>query len=254
MPQHQPMPVAWTEQMEAVARGISQAEAHGSASDPTVADGLDVAAGYAVQDRTARRAERTGRRAAGFKIGLTTPEARRSLGADEPGSGRIFADRVLESPATVALQARRLAFEVEVGVLIGRAGRAVAWCPAIEIVASRWDGGPPNPGGWVADNASADSVCLGRWIDGPLPRTAAAWADSGRERLSGETSSAADNLAWLDRHLGERNIALADGSIVLTGSIIGPVPVPDTGMRLTAGVAGSDALRLEFAAPAGSRV
>jgi len=229
-------------------RELARAEREGGAIDASAAAGLDLAAGYAVQDRIAGLAAELGRDAVGFKIGLTTPEARRPLGAREPGSGRLFADRVHASPTRVALGGHAVSFEVEVAVRVGAHGSPVSWCPAIEVVRSRWRGGPPSLGGWVADNASAESVCLGTWIEGRVPRIATAWASWGGSRLTADTAAARRNLDWLERHLDERGLTLEPGSIVLTGSIIGPVPVPRSGIDLAAGLAGADALSLEFSA------
>ena len=60
---------------------------------------VDAGAAYAVQDRLV---ERIGAPLAGWKIGATDTALRHWLGLSEPFYGRVFLEKVLPSPATIA--------------------------------------------------------------------------------------------------------------------------------------------------------
>jgi 2-keto-4-pentenoate hydratase len=130
----------------------------------------DLRQGEAVQARLLERSKAAGRRAVGWKIGLTSPAAMSAFGASEPMVGRIFEDSLLPSGGQLD-PAITCTPKIEGELLIELGERPDADCeasillasirsvrPAMEVADSRIAGWPKGVAAAVADNA-----CCG-WI------------------------------------------------------------------------------------------
>lgn len=220
----------------------------GPDADPTDAARMTLTEGYTVQDALTQRRIQTGDDVVGFKIGLTTPTAQAIFAAAEPGSGRLFASAVQHSPAVVPVGSRPLLFEVEVAVVHDLDGTQTMFA-AIEVVSTRWHGGAPGLAAWAADNAMATGAIVGSRgapATSPLPAAPSAIATLGDQHWSATGPSVQTNVDWLTAHLAGRGVTLPDRAIVLTGSIIGPLPVPADGGRLIASVDEIGTVEVDF--------
>ena len=180
----------------------------------------------------------------GRKIGCTTPVMQRYLRIEHPCAGALYAGRVHRSPATVAHAAHwRPGVECEIAVRLGRplpaaeapfdradVAAAVESCmAAIEIVDDRYDDFRAlDAASLIAD----DFFSAGATIGSPV----AAWHDldlaalRGTMTINDEEVGAGvgadvmghpfEALAWLANHAAATGRPLADGDVVLTGSIV----------------------------------
>ena len=227
-----------------------RAAVDGADADPAAVASMSLIDGYAAQDHLTRLWVESGDPVVGYKIGLTTPPAQNLFAATEPGTGRLFASTVQQSPGRLTVSRRPLLFEIEVAVVLdpasGEIGRVEA---AVEIVASRWAGGAPGLGAWAADNAMAAAAVVG--TDGgtasrPLTAPPRATASLAGQTWSAEGESVQTSLNWLQEHVAQRGLDLPSGALILTGSIVGPCPVPAGGGLLTAEVDGIGSVKVEF--------
>jgi len=223
---------------------------------------LTLADGYAIQDAWAGRRRMHGERQVGYKIGLTTPAARAPWDAHEPGRGILFDSSLLTSPAHVSGTGLPLAFEVELAIELGDTvtesddadsllQKVRASGPAFELVSSRWQGGAPNIGAWAADDGMASAVVTSLTDGNDIPNTLSATSEAsamGREdKVSGTRTrrDALDSVLWLARQrIHYPGVRLDAGTLVLTGSIIGPVPLEVGSTRVTAALAGFDPITM----------
>jgi len=194
---------------------------------------------------------------AGYKIGCTSLEAQKMLGAPEPFPGRVFAPVLLKSPAAVLAKAfHRLGIEPEFAFTLARdlpartlaytrtdvADAVAALHGAIEIVDSRWtDWIKAGAASIVADNGANGALILGpavtdwRKIDLPSSRARLRFGD----KLIAEGTGAAvlgnplDALVWLANHLSARGFGLKAGDAVTTGTVAS-INFADPGTPVTA--------------------
>lgn len=206
---------------------------------------LSLSEGYSVQGDLDALAKRTGRIAAGWKIGLTTPAAQAAFAASEPMLGVIYADTVQPSGSTIDL-GRLIAPRIEGEVLleVGTPPPADADAAALlaslasvraafEIADSRIDGWPGQVGQAVADNA-----CCAAVIAQPAGSPVAALDFTGaRSELRAAGTPVATGLTsdclggilsaygWLVGALARQQRSLSRGDLVLCGAIGGAVPL-----------------------------
>ncbi|MGW2823111.1 2-keto-4-pentenoate hydratase [Streptomyces sp. NPDC001443] len=228
----------------------------------------DVAAAYAVQRRHVERSLAGGRRAAGRKIGLTSPAVQRQLGVSQPDFGVLFADMAVPEGRPIA-PGRLLQPKVEAEVALVLAAdlphrdptvadllRVTAFAlPALEIVDSRiadWDITIVDT---VADNASCGLFVLGG-TPAPLDqldlRAARMTLTKNGETVS--TGSGADCLGspltaalWLAATLAGLGDPLRAGDVILTGAL-GPMAAAAAGDEFTARIEGLGTVAAAFAA------
>jgi 2-keto-4-pentenoate hydratase len=215
--------------------------------DPPAEDCVpnDVAAGYAVQNINIAHWLSEGRRRAGWKIGLTSPQAQSQLGTSEPDYGMLFSDMEIIDGATIAhpLHQPRAEAEIAFGIAArisdpevasDAVAAAVAWmAPAIEIVDSRFANWRVRIVDTIADNASSALFVIGgdrRPFDhGVLLAQVMEMQEDGRGIASGAaTASLGDPLnaaTWLARRLAQNGNALAPGDVVLSGAFAAPAPM-----------------------------
>lgn len=212
-------------------------------------------AAYAVQDEMARLLpEAPSLRAAGWKVGATSPGVQEAEGYDGPIPGRIFASTVFEDAASVPLaRCRNAKVETEVAFRFMAAphlnnvrfthdylAKIVTAAPAFDITGTRyatscrvgWDRRQNMLAG-IADNGNGGAVVLGKWTSSwgsidfmqlrvdlritggnSVPNL---WAQSRGDPLLA--------LAWTVNQVYDRGFELAAGDVVLTGSLTEPQPV-----------------------------
>jgi 2-keto-4-pentenoate hydratase len=204
----------------------------------------DVEAAYAVQDINTAYWLGSGRRRAGYKIGLTSRGLQDRLGINEPDFGVLFGDMQVRDGGVLppgAVNEPRV--EGEIAVLLGgdlldpatdaaEAAEAVAMVlPAIEIVGTRIGSWAITAADTIADNASAGGFVIGAPAQ-PLPGLAEARMTIRSDgRIIGEGTGAAvlgdpfEGLAWLARKAIVRGHPLRAGDLILTGAMAPMAPL-----------------------------
>jgi len=207
---------------------------------------------------------------AGYKIGCTSPQTQKLLGAPAPFPGRIFAPVRLNSPAKVAAKAfHKLGIEPEFAFTLARdlPGRATPYTRdevaaavaavhgAIELVDTRWnDWFKVGVASIVADNGANGGLILGPpvadWRKIDLPKAMATLRFD--DKVVAEGTGAAvlgnplDALVWLANHLSGRGYGLKAGEAVTTGTVAS-VYFAEPGMIVTADFGPIGKVELRFA-------
>ncbi len=110
-----------------------------------------------------------GRKLAGWKVGLTSPRARKAVGADVRPFGYILADRVLDGGAVVEAAAiRQPSIEPELCFTVGRQIEGPAVTPAdtraaMSRVSAAFEINERRPGSARPDLAAMVTDCLTNW-------------------------------------------------------------------------------------------
>ncbi|HXF55109.1 MAG TPA: hypothetical protein VNK52_13390 [Hyphomicrobiaceae bacterium] len=254
--------------IERLARGLAEAwRSGGSIPLPAAHEApANRAEAYAVQDRMA---ELIGGKVAGWKVGATVRAVQVFEGHDGPLPGRIFADRLLDSPARFpAKLVRNAKIECEFAMrLICDLPRSslpfrpaditemLAFHPAIELSATRYAPGTgnrtPTTYDGIADNGSGAAAVLGEavnnWRGLPfemMPIDARIDDSPPIQMYSPHyRRHPLDIAAETFSDLGARGIDLPAGTCLLTGSLSLPTPIR-SGQTLT--VAFADFPRLSL--------
>ncbi len=221
------------------------------------------AEGYRLQRAVYDALTRHGVQQVGYKIGCTAPESREPFGLDEPIYAGIFAHTqapTLRQALSAPLVAP--AIECEIALRIGTPPTpggtlsdealiaAIAQiCIACEVVDSRYGAPPPSIGvpTLLADDYLHASFVLG--VPMPCPPSQAFTALRTTIVADGktftdpapETLSPLAALRWLVGKLAENGGQLQEGQIIMTGSLLRPVPV-HASSSLTMAVEGVGAL------------
>lgn len=200
---------------------------------------LTVRDAYTIQGLNAEH-----RPTAGHKIGLTSKAMQELLDVHEPDYGRIYADQVLESGATVerpGLIAPRV--EPEIAFVLGEglpsSGVTAAdvldatdhVLPALEIIDSRIADWKITLVDTIADNASGSGVVLGMRKTDPadldLAAVRVALHVGGDTVQTGDGAAVlghpAEAVAWLANAVGRFGVTLAAGDLVMPGSMCAAV-------------------------------
>lgn len=233
---------------EEVARALREAEA---SREPVEAlssrwPELDTVDAYEIQRLNVEARIREGATIRGHKVGLSSRAMQDMMGVHEPDYGHLLDDMFLfESQNVSAAELLQPRVEVEVAFVLGAAlpkrscnaadvVRATAFLlPAIEIIDSRiadWKIGIVDT---IADNASSARVVLGgnpmRLEDVDVRDIGAALRLNGEIVETGTAAAVLGNpvtsVAWLARTIGEFDVALEEGHVVLPGSCTRAVPV-----------------------------
>jgi len=256
------------DRFERLARDLAEAWRSGATIPlPPAGDGPATRAdAYAIQDRMA---ELIGGQVAGWKVGATVRAVQVFEGHDGPLPGRIFADRLFDSPARIPASlfrgvkvecefAFRLTRELPQGagpVTRDEIAGSIVFHPAFELAGSRYAPGTGNRAATtfdgVADNGSGGAAVLGpaieNWqklsfetmeIDARIDDSPPIQIYTGAYRrdpavITAETFS----------DLRARGVAIPVGTCVLTGSLSLPTPVR-RGQTVTAKFAGLPALAM----------
>ena len=198
--------------------------------------------GYAIQIAAARLRNSP---LAGYKIGLTTADSQRSMGAAEPIVGRLAAVDLHRSPARIHLGSQHLRIaEAEVVFEIGRAlpagqapftERAVADAvcsvfAGLEICDSRFSSPDDLPlPQLVADNSNADLLVVGDsirdWRESGFAGLPIELTRQDRPALAGSPGRVLGHpltaLTWLANWLAARGEGLMAGQLIASGTCTG---------------------------------
>ena len=180
----------------------------------------------------------------GRKIGCTTPVMQRYLRIEHPCAGALYAGRVHRSPASVRYDEHwRLGVECEIAVRLGRplpatqapfdhakVAVAVESCmAAIEIVDDRYeDFRALDAASLIVDDFFSAGAVIGapvsEWRGVDLAGGGGAMTINGAEVGAGTGADVMGHpfeaLAWLANHAAATGRPLAEGDLVLTGSIV----------------------------------
>lgn len=179
----------------------------------------------------------------GWKIGLTSQNARDFLQVQEPIAGPIFQSCIKPSGARVSLLPDALGLvEVEIGLVIGAGNKIHGACPLFEIADQRLPGPPSEKVEWlVADGALNQEVIIGKEVNlkdiESLPQERVAVANETQPLTQGLGSNAMGHpvnaLEWLLEHLEGRSRRLQPGNVIATG-LIAKMIIADESMSLRA--------------------
>jgi 2-keto-4-pentenoate hydratase len=225
----------------------------------SVAPDITLDDAYAIQDGVIDLRLATGRRRAGWKMGLTSsPDA-------TPIVGTLLDDMIVASGVTLnpdsmvaPLVEAELAFVVgePIGTApdvddIARGSHRVA--AALEVIdyRTRDSKGVVD---WVADNSTVAYAVLGPELElgdvGSLGSIEVTLRSDGEEIATGEGRRVMGDplraIAWLARHLATRHRTLDPGAVVLTGSLTGHHNVTP-GSAYTASFSGLGEVSVRFA-------
>jgi len=203
--------------------------------------------GHAIQKALAAQ---MGRELLGWKLAATNESAQAFLRVDGPLTGRLIDGTCARSPHTMSLEGIHMRVaEVEMAFRMERSlapregeylvedvmAHVGALYPAIEIPDSRFvdftNAGAPQ---LIADNSCAAFFVLGEEVRSDW-RKADLSAHSVSVRLNGELAGTGCGrnvlgdpriaMAWLANDLARRGDCLAEGQVVITGTIIKPVAI-----------------------------
>lgn len=237
--------------IDSSAAALAEAWSTGTITDPPfVARAPDRDEAYAIQDRMVELlAPRLGPRV-GWKLGMTAP----GLSA-EPIVGPIHRAMLLPPGASLATRPQLL-IEVEIALHIrpqADTGHLTAADlevgAAFELLGRRTSSRETCDG--IADLATMLHVVLGPTRPfSEIPDLAELWgtlAVDGETVAEGASREAVtpplESLHWLQRHLATRARQLAPGDAVITGSLVGQVPV-HPGARYTGTLVGLEPITL----------
>lgn len=202
----------------------------------------NVAEANRIQDRVAAL---MGEPVVGWKVGAVLPEKRAKRGLSEPFLGRVFASRLLPSPARLPIAPSFI--EAEIAARLGAdivAGRSyseaqikaaiASWHPAYEVVDFAWpDWKKLDICEIIADNGGCGYLVVGApvttWEHIELRKEPVRLSIDGKLKvetiIDTEWPLQLSYITWLANHLSGRGIGLPRGSYVATGTLAGIITV-----------------------------
>ncbi|USJ28516.1 2-keto-4-pentenoate hydratase [Ensifer adhaerens] len=250
--------------LESIASTLDEAARQGKPVPQFTGDDLlSTEEAYAVQQISVGRRHQRGERPVGYKMGLTSRAKMQQVGVSDVIWGRLTDHMRVEDGGIIDLNGCvHPRAEPEIAFLIG--GRlsgnvsiaeamsaVVGICPAIEIIDSRYENFKFALGDVIADNTSACRFVLGPWsspatdianlgmileIDG---KTVAVGSSAG---ILGHPGRA---LVAAARMIGNQNLALEPGDILLAGAATEAFPIRDArSVRATVQKLGSTAFQI----------
>lgn len=225
---------------------------------------------YRVQLHQVQQWKNSGRRVAGYKVGLTSLAMQRQLGVDQPDFGHVFADMILDGSAVDASAFISPKIEPEISFVLARDLRgpglsvidvigAVDYAIAsLEIIDSRVADWKIKLSDTIADNASSGAVVLGsrpvRMDVADLGLIGCVLVKNGDVVDTGAGAAVLGHplnaVRWLANMLGSLGQTLEAGSVVMAGSITAAVPVaPSDTITATFAHLGSVSARFTTARP-----
>jgi 2-keto-4-pentenoate hydratase len=208
-----------------------------SAAHPT----MTVADAYGIQRALLQRHARSGRRAAGHKIGLTSVAIQQQLGVGSPDFGVVLDSHVFDSGATVSRSELKMVaprLEAEVAFVLDQELRGPgitpedviastrALVPVFELIDSRIRDWRITLVDTIADNASALGAVIGAEVAladaGPVASLSVGFGRDGKVLEQGSANAVMGDptiaVAWLANELAALGEALPAGKPVLSGS------------------------------------
>ena len=233
---------------ERLAGLLYQASRDGSLVPRSEGDCLEsVETAYAVQRMASGMA---GLSKVGWKVGATSVEPQRLLGAKEPATAPMFGPNCMTSPATVAVFAHQSpCVEGEFAFLFSSAllprdedytmeevlEVVESVLPAIEVVGCRFEGGFDGLGALrlVADSTAHTAFVVGspsaEWRSMDLNSHRASMFRNGEKISEGTGANVLDGplsvLLWTANHLSRLGDSIEAGEVVTTGTCTGITPV-----------------------------
>ncbi len=233
---------------EEVALALREATTTGKPITPLATrwPALEVADAYAIQRENIEGRVRAGATIRGHKVGLSSRAMQEMMGVHEPDYGHLLDEMfVFEGQRVAIAELIQPRVEIEVAFVLGaplpKRGcnaadviRATEFIlPSIEIIDSRiadWKIGIVDT---IADNASSARVVLGgnpvRLSDVDVRNIGASLRLNGDIVETGTAAAVLGNpvtsVAWLAQTIGEFDVALEPGHVVLPGSCTRAVPV-----------------------------
>ncbi|WP_166880445.1 2-keto-4-pentenoate hydratase [Salinibacterium sp. ZJ450] len=200
---------------------------------------------YRVQLHQVEHWKNSGRRVAGYKVGLTSLAMQRQLGVDQPDFGHVFSDMILDGTAIDAGAFISPKIEPEISFVlkhdlrgpglsvadvIGAVDYAIA---SLEIIDSRVADWKITLSDTVADNASSGALVLGtrpvRLDVADLGLAGCVLVKNGDVVATGAGAAVLghplNGVLWLANMLGSLGQTLEAGSVVMAGSITAAIPV-----------------------------
>lgn len=189
---------------------------------PNMPAGLDLDAAYALQKDVV--AAVAGGAIAGLKAGMTTASARQRFGLEHALIGSLYAAGRLASGAVFA-SAPGVVLECELGLIVDADGAVRAAVPVVEVPRIAFAA----PEDATAANFAACNIAADRFIVGSAQPPDAACGDirialshDGAAVASGAASEAFGGprqaLAWMLGEAARRELAIADGMLLITGA------------------------------------
>ena len=187
---------------------------------------------YAIQDATHRFA---GWPIEVLKVGCTSEVAQQVLGIPHPIGGRIPAEGVFASGATVprSFLASEPLLECEIALRVNGAGEVDAAAPAIELVNPRFlDTSKVSGPSLIADNSAGCALVLGKPVSiadaGDLTAVAMSLHDGESEIATGSAAALAEgaqgSVDWTLAHESSRDRTVEAGTWIITGTCTGLTP------------------------------
>lgn len=218
---------------------------------------------YEAQDAMARA---VGLPVSAWKVGAATPAVMAERDLEEPIPGPVYGPRVFATPATLpgtnfgtASLESEFAFRMKVSLPPGSGpyaaedlARTVTAHAAFDLTQSRFSE-PPDVLSEIADSGNCGAAVIGPEIHGwqklDLVSTAIVLRLDGGRPVGVYKGSwrrdPLDVLTWLVNSLSQRQIALAEGTYVLTGSVTQPQAM-HPGMRASAMFEGAGGVRVRI--------
>jgi 2-keto-4-pentenoate hydratase len=224
-----------------------------------------IADGYRLQDAVHKRVAAAGDARVGWKVGSTSASGQRGFGLQEPVYAGLFASgRSASLAEALSRPMTRPSLECEIAVLLRRdlAGAdlstaaimdAIGACHiGCEIIDNRY--GDPMAAGvpsLIADDFFQVGFVIGtenvEWrtqdlaaADGFIEIDGVRKTGSARDVLS-----AFDSLRWLAGALAHNGLLLQAGEVVLTGTLVSPMPVALPARAVSLGITGFEAMVLQ---------
>ena len=193
----------------------------------------------------------SGRGQLGWKLAATNESAQSFLGVEGPLTGRLLEGNCLDSGATVSLEKINMrVLEVEMAFRIEQSlpprhghysleevlPAVGSLYPALEIPDSRYsECTAVGASQLIADDACACLFVLGaevetsKWRDADLPSQTVSARINGELAAEGVGANVLGDprlaLVWLANDLSSRGDTLAAGQVVMTGTVVKPVPI-----------------------------
>jgi 2-keto-4-pentenoate hydratase len=197
--------------------------------------GLDLPQAYELQKAVAALRVAEGDSVIGYKVGCTGAGTVQQFGMEGPIRGQLFESEIRRSGVTLeAKDFAQLAIEGEMAFRIGDDGGIAVAFPIIELHNFVFRGARKTLVELVANNGLNAGVVLPEepWY---LPLSAIPETAEMSVRVNGDLRGSgtlwpfdegpSGSLNWLMRHLGEHQVDLSPGHIVLAGTPLGLYPV-----------------------------
>jgi 2-keto-4-pentenoate hydratase len=223
-----------------------------------------IADGYRLQDAVHRRLAATGDTRIGWKVGSTSASGQRGFGLQEPVyAGLLASDRSASLSEALSRKLTRPSLECEIAVVlrqdidgadpalsISKIRDAIGACHiACEIIDNRY-GDPMALGvpSLIADDFFQVGFVVG--AENTAWRTQDLTAAEGFIEIDGlrrtgsvrDVLTAFDSLRWLAVALARNGLSLRAGELVLTGTLVTPMPVALPARAISMGITGFETM------------